>query len=1217
MIKRIYVEKRPEYSDAFSRVKHVFNYLDIEVEDFRQFVRYDIENMTENVFDIAKTTIFSDTATEIVYDKFPAGRNYSTIVVESVDSSYNNKLADIYSNLVLITDSHPIIKTATVYAIAGINQEQLLKLKDYFINKKFNQEGSMEIPLTLSDEEEEVEDSFDATGFTKFTNEEMLQFIEANSLQMDLDDALEIKDYFIEEEREPSNFELKVLDTYVSDRVRHTAFNTKLTKIKIESENPHIQKALDIYKKLKEKDTQKNASLMDIATILKKDQIKKGNLKELETSEEDHSSTIGLDIKVNDKPQKWWISFKNETDNTQTEGEPFSGASTCVEGVMRDPISERAYVYQGVRVSGNSDPRFKDSDIPGKHSPFTISRTSAKGAAAAANHTGVPFGIVHELYHRGYRAKHLECACVVGAANQEDVARDKEVKDDVVVIVGARTKKETRIRKGDPLTLKKLQRLFFNKEATKIIKKAYDIGVGGIVCALAEMIDQGVDINLEYVPTVQDSISGEDIAISETPNRFLVLLSKDDVAKFIALANDENLEAAAIATITTTRRIKMYYDNKCLLDIKKSFFKENTQVKEKAIARITDPVVQDFFENPYKDTMTLFEDGDFKSALLNELKRLEVCSQKGLSEIFDFSMGAGTVLAQNGGRFQLTPANATIQKLPVNGVTDTATAVTFGCVPNLLERSPFIGAMYSIILSVSKQVSVGVDVDNVYLSLQEYFKKLRTEEDRWGEATSAMLGAMYAQDKLGIYAIGGKDSMSGSFEDLDVPPTVISFALGITSASKTISNVFANYKDEEELNHIYHIPLKRDEYGVPDFKYLKSLYKALNRAIITGGVKACNVVEEGGVISSVFKSCMGNRLGTTWEEIFESSYAPLLGDFIIQGDDLSELASFDMKHIATINGTHTSELCGAEFRMSDAVDAYVDPLDPIYPVRSKEFGNAGNLICCAKQEERVSPNIKPTVLIPIFDGTLSERDLMSAFYDAQANVETFRFKNMTHDDVLDSIGEFAKKIQNAQILALPDGVRNLSKQISILFRTEEISDAVMELLNKRDGLVLGIGSGFKALLDLGLLPYGKILQEKPINAPTLATNIIPKHISSIARIRVATNKTPWLYADRLSEQFLVPVSHKEGRFVAQNEVIEQLIKDGLIATQYVDSIGNATMTAPFNPNGSMYAIEGLISPDGRVFGKTGNAERCGRDLYKNLEGNLDMKIFESGVKYFE
>ena len=1216
MIKRIFVEKKQEFSDAFTRVKHIFDYLEIEVEDFRQFVRYDIENMTENVFDVAKTTIFSDVATEIVYEKLPTGRNYSTFVVESVDSSYNNKLSDIYSNLVLITDSKPIIKVAAVYAISGITPEQLYKIKDYFINKRFNKEGSMEIPLTLVENEEEIENNYNVDGFTKYSDEELAKFIEDNSLQMDLDDAKEIKDYFLEEKRDPSSFELKVLDTYLSDRVRHTTFNTKLSKINIQSENPHIKKALDVYKKLKEKDAKAPMSLMDIATILKKDLIEKGKLKELELSPEDHSSTIGVDIKVNDKPEKWWISFKNETDNTQTEGEPFSGASTCVEGVTRDPISERAYVYQGVRISGNSDPRIKDSDIQGKHSPFTISRLSAKGAASAANHTGVPFGLVHEMYHKGYRAKHLECAFVVGATNKDCVIREKEVKDDVVVIVGARTKNETKIRKGDPLTLKKLQRLFYNNDAALLIKKSYDIGIGGIACAVAEMVDTGIDINLEFVPTVQDNISGEDIAVSETPNRFLVLLSKDDVAKFIALANDENLEAAAIATITTSRRIRMYYDNKCLLDIKKSFFKENTQVKEKATATITDPNVYAYFDKPYKDTMNLFEEGDFKSALLYELKRLEVCSQKGLGEIFDFSMGAASVLAQHGGNYQLTPAIASVQKLPVDGVTDTATAVTFGCVPNLLEQSPFVGAIYSIILSISKQIAVGVDLDDIYLSLQEYFEKLRKDDKRWGKAASAMLGALYAQDKLGVYAIGGKDSMSGTYEDIDVPPTVISFAVGICNASKVISNVFKD-KKEENLNYVYHLPLKRDEYGIPDFKYLKSLYKAINRAIVTGGIKACNVVEEGGVISAVFKSCMGNKLGTTWEEIFEDSYSPQLGDFIIQGDDLSELATFDMQHIATINGTHTAELCGSEFRMNDAVNAYIDPLDPIYPVRSKEFGNAGNLISCAKQLEYNPEHGKPTVLIPIFDGTLGERDLIFSFYDAKANAETFRFKNMSHDDVLDSIGELAKLINNAQILALPDGIRNLSKQISIIFRAEEVSDAIMDLLYKRDGLVLGVGSGFKALLDLGLLPYGKILSEKPINAPTLATNILPKHITSLARVRVATNKTPWLYANKISEQFLVPVAHKEGRFVAPINVIEQLVKDGLVATQYVDNIGNATMTAPFNPNGSMYAIEGLISPDGKVFGKTGNAERVGRDLYKNLDGNLDMKIFESGVKYFE
>ncbi|MCR4874270.1 MAG: phosphoribosylformylglycinamidine synthase subunit PurQ [Clostridia bacterium] len=1217
MIKRIFVEKKSEYSDVYKRVKHIFEHLSIKFEDFRQFVRYDVDNMSDYIFDIAKTTIFSDPSTEIVYDKFPVGKNYQTIVVESVDSAYNNKLSDIYSNLIFLSDDRPIVKAATIYAISGISDEQIAILKDYLINKRFTKEGSMLMPTTLEEEEEQVDEQYNVEGFITYDSNALKQFIIDNNLQMDYEDLVDIQDYFKEEKRDPFNLEIKVLDTYLSGRVRHTTFNTKLTKIDIKSENPHIEKAYSLYKKLKEKEESKTMSLMDIATISKRTQFAKGKLKEVEQSEEDHCATIGVNVDVNGKNEKWWVSFKNETDNTQTEQEPFSGASTCIEGVLKDLIAERAYAYQGIRISGNSDPRIKDSEIKTKHSPYNVSRLSSKGAAAAANHFGLPISMVKELYHKGYRAKHLECAFVVGAAKQDNVIRAKEAKDDVIVIVGARTNNEIKIRKGDPLTLKKIQRLCTNEDATKLIKKAYDIGVGGIACALTEMIDLGVDLNLEYVPTTTENITGEEIAVSETQNRVLVLLAKDDVAKFIALANDENLEAVAIATITTTRRIRMYYDNKCLLDIKKSFFKENTKINAKAAAEICDPNANDFIDKPTITTMNLFEDGKFKSALLNELKRLEVCSQKGLNELYDFSIGSCAVLAQHGGRYQLTPTIASVQKLPVFGNSDTATAVTYGCIPNLLEKSPFLGAIYSIVLSLSKQVACGVDIDNVYLSLQEYFKKLKDEPKRWGEAVSAMLGALYAQESLGVYAIGGKDSMSGTFEDMDVPPTLISFALGVTKASKTISNVFEDRK-EEALNSIYQVPLKRDEYGVPDFKYLKNLYKAMNRAIITGGIKACNVVEEGGVASAVFTSCMGNKLGTTWEEIFEDSYSPQLGDFIIQGEDLSELDGFKVIHIANINGTHTSELCGTEFKMSEAVDAYIDTIEGIYSTKSKDFGNAGNLICCAKQNFEVTKVEKPTVVIPILDGTLSDKDLVRAFSQAGANVEVFRIKNLTHDDVLESIDVLSKLIiDKAQMLAIPDGVRNQSKQLSMLFKDDELKDAVLDLVYKRNGLVLGIGSGFKALLDVGLLPYGKIVAEKDSKNPTLATNLIPKHISSVVRVRVATNKTPWLMANKLSEQFLVPVSHKEGRFVAPEMEIEALIKEGLVATQYVDSLGNATMTAPFNPNGSMYGIEGIISPDGKIFGKTGNAERIGENLYKNVEGNLDMKIFESGVEYFK
>ena len=1187
------------------------------MEDFRYFVRYDIEDISENIFDIAKTSVFCDKALEVVYDRYPLNRSYQTIVVESVNDAYNNKLSDIYSSLKLLTDTTPKIKVAAVYAISGVTPQELEKIKDFLINKRFTKEGSMEIPLTLEEEEDEVDEEYSVDGFIKFSEDELKEFIEKHSLSMDIEDIQEIQDYFKEENRDPSHLEIKVLDTYLSDRVRHSTFNTKISKIDIDSKNPHVEKAYEMYKDLKGADPQKAVTLLDIATISKRNQIKKGKLKEVEQSDEDHSATVQIDVDNGGKKEKWWISFKNETDNTQTEHEPFSGAATALGAVLRDPISERTHVYQGVRISGNSDPRVKEEEISGKISPYLISTLSAKGASSQANHFGVPISLVKELYHKNYRAKHLECAFVVGANKKDNVVRQKEEKDDVIVIVGAKTKQEQKIRKGDPLILKKLQRLFVNEDASKLIKKAYDIGVGGIACALTEMIDLGVDVNLEFVPTITENIKGEEIAISETQDRMLVLLKKDDVVKFIALANDENLEAVAIATINSSRRIRMYYDNKCLFDIKKSYFKENAKVKGKASALIKEENAYPFIDKPQQKTMDLFEAGKFKEALLNELNRLQVCSQKGLNEIFDCSLGGGTVLAQNGGKYQLTPTIASVMKIPVDKGTNTATAVTFGCIPNLLEKSPFLGSIYSVILSLSKQVACGVDYEDVYLTLQEYFEKLKDDPQKWGSAVSAMLGALYAQEKMGVYAIGGKDSMSGTYGEMGVPPTVISFAVGIVNAKKVISNVFEYYKDDEMLNNIYQIPLKRDEFGVPDFKYLKKLYKALNRAIVTGGIKACNVVEEGGVACAVFKSCMGNKLGTNWEEIFEDSYSPQFGDFVIQGTDLSELAEFEIKHIATINGTHTSELCGDEFKVSDAVEAYEDALEDVYPTKYKEFGNAGNLICCAKNIITQPKGIKPLVVVPIVDGTLTDKEIIRGFEQAGALVSPVRIKNLTYDDVLESIDELSSQIEKAQIVAIPDGVRNLSTQISILFRTSQVSDAIEEMLEKRDGLMFGVGSGFKALLDLGLLPYGKILQEKQDSSIILGENTIPKHISSIAKIRVATNKTPWLASNRLSEEYLVPISHKEGKITGTEEAIESLIKEGLVATQYVDILGNATLTPPFNPNGSRYAIEGIISPDGRIFGKTGSVERMATDLFKNVEGNKDMNIFENGVRYFE
>ena len=1245
MVKRIFVEKKEGYNvSAKKTTADIKNVVGINVDEVREFIRYDIEDLDEEVYAKAKTTIFSEQPVDNLYEELPDLKGYKLLVVEYLPGQYDQRADSAMQCVQLLSMAkRPLIKCAKLYAIKGADDKGFEKIKKYIINPVESREGSMEIPATL---EQEVQLNLTVPvieGFIDMSDDEIAEYHKKTGFAMSKEDLAFVRDYFKGEKRNPTESEIKVIDTYWSDHCRHTTFATELTDIKIDSNNPHVQKALDLYRDLYEefnsKREDKYPCLMDIATIAVKKLKKEGKLDNLDVSDEINACSVEVDVDVDGKPQKWLIMFKNETHNHPTEIEPFGGAATCLGGAIRDPLSGRTYVYQAMRVTGSGDPTQDISTtLKGKLPQRVITKTAAAGYSSYGNQIGLSTGLVAEMYHENYRAKRLETGYVIAGAPKENVVRRKPVKGDIIVLLGGETGRDgcggatgsskahteksvevcgAEVQKGNPPTERKIQRLFRNKEVAQLIVKCNDFGAGGVSVAIGELADS-LDIYLDKVPKKYEGLSGTELAISESQERMAVVLDKNDVEKFIEFSAKENLQATAVAEVTDNGRMRMFYAGNVIVDLKRKFLDTNG-VKQRQNAHVDDNV-SDYMDKLNEKTEQLFDKGEFDQAVLSELSRLNVCSTKGLGEMFDGTIGAASVLMPFGGKYQLTPAIAMASKPPVEGFTDTATVSTYGCSPQLMTSSPFTGAIYSILLSLSKQVACGVDVKTVRLSLQEYFKRLNQDADRWGQPLAALLGALYAQIGFGVGAIGGKDSMSGTFEHIDVPPTLISFAMGIHKASKIITNTF-DYKSGAK--NIWHIAIPKDEYGIPDFAKTLALYDAIKDECASGKIKAINVVEEGGVVASVFKACMGNKEGTDWNELSEDLFAPAFGDFVVLADEIGKLKEFDAQLVAVLNGTHTADLCGKELKMDVAAQSFEGTLDNVFPTTAPASGEVQNLIFCARKQPHVARNIvKPQVFIPVFPGTNCEYDTARAFERAGAKANILVIKNRSSKDIEDSAKEIVKALSQSQIIAFPGGFSGgdepdgSGKFIATTFKNPRIAEAVMELLYKRDGLALGICNGFQALIKLGLVPYGDIREQTP-QAPTLTFNNISRHVSTMVNIRIATNKSPWLSKVRVDDVFTVPVSHGEGRFVASKEELDKIIKNGQVATQYVDMTRNATMQSPFNPNGSMYAIEGIISPDGRVLGKMGHSERLDKDLYKNVEGNYDMKLFESGVDYFK
>ncbi len=1233
MIYRIFVEKKDDLQ-AKKTAEDIKNLLKIQVEDVRRCIRYDVENMTEEEFKAAVPTVFSEPPVDNVYlEEIKYPKEYKVFAVAYLTGQYDQRADSAAQCVQLLTrKERPLIKCANIYAVKGVTDEQLSRIKKHVINPVESEEVGLEKPQSLAHVAVEAEDVKQVEGFIKMSGEEIAAYHAKMGLAMSVADLAFVRDYFAKEGRNPTETEIKVIDTYWSDHCRHTTFATEITGISINGDNADVKTALNeyeaLFKELYADRSDKYRCLMDIATIGAKKLKKDGKLDNLDLSDEINACSIKIDATLDGVKQKYTVMFKNETHNHPTEIEPFGGAATCLGGAIRDPLSGRTYVLQSMRVTGCADPTEPiENTLPGKLPQRVITKTAAAGFSSYGNQIGLATGQVDEVYHPGYKAKRLETGFVVGGAKSDMIYRAKPQKGDIILLLGGETGRDgcggatgsskahdkksvqtcgAEVQKGNALTERKLQRLFLNGEATRMIKKCNDFGAGGVSVAIGELAD-GLVIELDKVPKKYEGLSGTELAISESQERMAVVVASSDVEKFIKLAEEENLTATPVARVTDDRRITMYHRGKAIVDISRDFLDTNG-VKQQTEAEINENITH-FFDDPAQVP-------SFSQALSETLSQLNVCSKKGLAENFDSTIGAKSVYMPFGGKYQLTPVIAMAAKL-VGGETDDCTVSAYGYSPELSSSSPFTGAVYAIVTSVSKLVAAGADYKDARLTLQEFFMRLREDPKRWGVPLAALLGALHAQLNLGLGAIGGKDSMSGSFEDIDVPPTLISFALAPAKASALITNVL-----RQKGEKLYLLPIKKDGCRIPDFDYLKKLYSAVNCGIKSGNIGFATVVEKGGAAAAVVKSCLGNRLGFDFacdkNALFKESY----GDIIISAKDVSALG---------LQSVYLGETSGADFTLgkeklseNDAVSAYTKKLDAVFPATAKAEGEAPD---CDYTKGRKYTNIatkiaKPRVFIPAFPGTNCELDTARAFEQAGATAKILVIKNRSAADIEESVEAIIKEIEKANIIAFPGGFSGgdepdgSGKFIATTFSNPAIAEKVMELLNKRDGLALGICNGFQALIKLGLVPYGKV-RSLTANSPTLTYNNISRHVSTMVNIRVTSNLSPWLSGCKVGEVYSVPVSHGEGKIVAPEKELIAMKAGGQIATQYVDLDGAPTMVSPFNPNGSSWAIEGITSPDGRVFGKMGHSERKGENLYKNFEGNFDMHIFESGVKYFK
>ena len=1240
-IRRVYVEKKDGYNiEANSLLKEIKKIFEMEgLDGIRLFNRYDFNCSDDKNFHKITSLILSESNVDNIYiDSLPELKG-ALIATEFLPGQYDQRVdSSIQCIQILFDEMDIIVKSAKVYLLEGsVSEKDVDKIKEYLINPIDSREASLEIPMSLEDEIEEPQDIEIMHGFIKLSSDDLEKFRLEMSFSMSFDDLELVQKYFLDnEKRDPTITELKVIDTYWSDHCRHTTFLTEIEDIKIdEGKYKHLfQSALDEYLASREFVSAKKAiSLMDLATINTKQCIKMGLLHNIDLSEEINACSIEIDVDVDNKIEKWLLMFKNETHNHPTEIEPFGGAATCLGGAIRDPLSGRSYVYQAMRVTGSGDPRQAIEDtLDGKLPQRKITKEAARGYSTYGNQIGVATGQVTEIYHPGYIAKRMELGALVAATPKENVVREKPQPGDIVLLVGGKTgrdgiggaigsskshteeslyKSGAEVQKGNAPEERKIQRLFREPELAKMIKRCNDFGAGGVSVAIGELANS-IEINLDAVPRKYEGLDGTELAISESQERMAVVIDPINFERFKELAHVENLEVTNVADIIDTGRLTMCWRGSKILDISRAFLETNgAKQKTKVI-----------MASPKEQQDNNLDHRNFKEKMTDSIGALNICSQQGMNILFDNTVGAGTVLMPFGGKYKLTPIEGMVAKIPVlKGDTNTCSLMSFGFDPEICEWSPFHGGVNSIVQSVSKIVALGGDYTNIRLSMQEYFEKLGNNERSWGKPFSALLGAYKAQSELGLAAIGGKDSMSGTFKDISVPPTIIAFAVATENTENILSPEFKKASTEAYLAEIL-----TDKDDMPDFNSIREIYSKIKELVDKKVILSAKTIENGGIAAAISKMCFGNKIGFEFEDNIDKGklFKKSIGSIIIEIEPTnSSLLGVNFikigKTIKDARIVYKDEFVD----LDEMINIWQKTLNDVFPLKLDVKGDIETITSGVSAKPYRGIKIaKPKVFIPVFPGTNSEYDSKRAFVNAGATSNISIFKNKSSLDIKDSIKEWSNEIKNSQILMIPGGSSagdepdGSGKLIATIFRNPYIAEAIDDLLNNRDGLILGIGNGFQALIKLGLLPYGEI-RDLGIKDPTLTFNQIGRYVSNFVDTRISSKLSPWLSNVELGEIYTLPVSHGEGRFVCNQGLLEELIKNGQIATQYVDLSGEASLDGSFNPNGSMFAVEGLTSKDGRIFGKMGHSERIGKGLYKNIPGEKDQGIFNAGVNYFK
>lgn len=1254
-MRRIYVEKKKEYAvEAAGLLADLVGTLGMtQLTGLRIVNRYDIAGLSDEDYEAAKRVVLSEPPVDTVHDEtleIPEG--VKSFAIELLPGQYDQREDFAAQCVQLISQGkRPAVAAAKVILLEGnLTDADVEKIKKYTINPVEAQEASTQKPDSLEMSWEAPKPVAIIKGFTQFSKEELHQFLTEQELAMSEADLAFIQKYFQKEGRNPSITEIKVLDTYWSDHCRHTTFETNLEKINIEESvyTEPIQQALERYLKDREfvygKDTERPVTLMDMACLATKKMKKEGHLPDLDASEEINACSIVVPITVDGNEEEWLVMFKNETHNHPTEIEPFGGAATCLGGAIRDPLSGRSYVYQAMRVTGSGDPRTPyDKTLVGKLPQRKITQGAAAGYSSYGNQIGLATGLVEEYYHNRFVAKRMEVGAVIGAAPRDAVVRERPSDGDLVVLLGGRTGRDgmggatgaskehttkslsecgAEVQKGNPPNERKIQRLFRNPEVTRLIKRCNDFGAGGVSVAIGELAP-GLVINLDKVPKKYEGLDGTELAISESQERMAVVIAAKDLKAFMDAADEENLEATVVAEVSKDPRLVMYWRGEKIVDLSRAFLDTNgiSQKADVEVEAITAP-------SPFNEIPEQVQGlSSIKDRWLRNLDRLNVCSQEGLGERFDGTIGRGTVIMPFGGKRQLTQSEGMAARIPVlGGKTTAASVMAAGYNPNVACWSPYHGGMYAVVESVCRAAALGADPSKLRLSMQEYFPKLH-DSKHWGQPLSALLGAYEACCELGLPAIGGKDSMSGTFMDLEVPPSLISFAVGVMDGRDTISNEF------KKAGHtVVFLPASCDEHEVIDYDALKKLLASLHKGILSKRVITAGVVKEGGVAAAISAMCLGNELGFSFVKPFlheECLFTLQPAGFLVEledGADAEEVfAGTDLLVLGTLTDEGKVVVNDTEISLAEIEAAYTKTLDKIFPMKAprKEKKDV-RMPAYTNDLPLTAPyNVaKPTVFIPVFPGINCEYDTAAAFEAAGAKTDIFVIRNLTPDAIKESVEEMAKRMKQAQIMALPGGFSagdepdGSGKFMATMFRNPTLTEAVEDLLTNRDGLILGICNGFQALIKLGLVPYGHIVPLKD-DSPTLTFNTIGRHISRMVDTKVVSNKSPWLSLCEPGDIHTIAVSHGEGRFVATEEEIKHLVANGQIGTQYVDLAGNPTMESPYNPNGSFYAVESVTSPDGRVLGKMGHSERYTDGLMKNIPGNKFQPIFLSGVQYFK